>query len=293
MSKKILILGKGFIGERLGKEFGCRVSAEPIKSFTGAQKIIKKYKPKTIINCIGVTGKRNVDDCELQKDKTLLANSFVPLMLAELCLRSHIKLVHVSTGCIFNFDYKKDKPVKEESRDYFFGLFYSRTKIYSDLALEALSRKFNILIVRMRIPLLNEAHPKNLLDKLIKYGKVITLKNSVTYIPDFARALEHLIKIDAKGIYNVVNKGGLSYPELMEVYKKYMFCHCEPRPVPSESEGRGEAIPSFRYKKIDFRKLGLTRTNLLMSTRKLEKTGFKVRTINSVLEECVKGYLKY
>lgn len=273
MNKKILILGKGFIGERLRKAFNCRIDGSDIRSFSGAQDLIKRYNPRVIINCIGVTGRANVDGCELDQDATLLANSFVPLILAEIALRHNIKLVHISSGCIFKFDYSKDKPVPEERLPDFFGLFYSRSKIYSDLALAQLSRKYDILICRIRIPLSNEPHPKNILDKLIKYGKVITLKNSVTYIPDFVRALKHLIKIDARGTYNIVNKGGLSYPKLMDVYKKY--------------------VPGFKYEKIDFRKLGLVRTNLLMSTTKLEKSGFKVRRIDSVLEECVKGYLKY
>ena len=98
------------------------------------------------------------------------------------------------------------------------------------------------------------------------------MPNSVTYIPDFVEALRHLIKIDARGIYNVVNKGGLRYPKLMEVYKKY--------------------VPDFQYTVVDYRKLGLVRTNLLLSTRKLEKSGFKVRKIDDVLEECVRGYVE-
>lgn len=270
---KILILGKGFIGERLQKALDCRICDSLIKSFGDAQKLVKKYNPKIVINCIGLTGRLNVDDCELQKDQALLANSFVPLILAEVCLRNNIKLVHISSGCIFNFNYKKDRPVKEESKDYFFGLFYSRTKIYSDLALEALSRKFDILICRIRIPLLNEPHPKNLLDKLIKYKKVIDTPNSVTYIPDFVQALKHLIKINAWGAYNIVNKGGLRYPHLMSVYQKF--------------------VPGFKYEEVSLNKLGLARTNLLLSTSKLEKSGFKMRPIDSVLEECVKGYLGY
>ena len=272
MNNKVLILGKGFIGERLRKELDCLVCPGFIKSFNDADRIIKKYRPKVIINCIGITGKRNVDDCEADKDAALTANSFVPLILAESAIRNNIKLVHISSGCIFKFDYKKDRPIAEGRTPDFFGLFYSRSKIYSDLALEALSAEFNILIARIRIPLSNEHHPRNILDKLIKYRKVITVKNSVTYIPDFIRALKHLIKIDARGVYNIVNKGGLSYLKLMNVYKKY--------------------VPGFTYKTTDFRKLGLVRTNLIMSTRKLEKSGFKVRTIDSVLEECVKEYLK-
>ncbi len=272
MNKNILILGKGFIGERLQAELNCQIDSSMVNCFSDAVKLIKKYNPKIIINCIGITGKGNVDGCELEKDATLLANSFVPIMLAEVALRNNIKLIHISSGCIFNYDYKKDSPIKENSQNYFFKLFYSRSKIYAERALEVLARDHDILITRIRIPLLNIRHPKNVLDKLIKYKKVIDIPNSVTYIPDFIQVVKHLIKINARGVYNVVNKGSLRYPKLMQVYQKY--------------------VPSFKYQVIDFRKLGLVRTNLLMSTRKLEKSGFKVRDINSVLEECVKEYLK-
>ena len=273
MNKKILILGKGFIGERLQKAFNCVVCDDFIRSYHDAERVIRRHKPKIIINCIGLTGKNNVDDCELVKDEVLLANSFIPIMLAEIALRQRIKLVHISSGCIFNFDYKKDKPIPEDSEDYFFNLFYSRSKIYAERPLEALSRACDILILRIRIPLLNEPHPKNLLDKLVKYRNVIDIPNSVTYIPDFVRAVKYLIGTGAKGVYNIVNKGALRYPDLMRVYQKY--------------------TPDFKFNVIGLKKLGLVRTNLLLSTKKLEKTGFKVRNINSILEECVKEYLKY
>jgi 3,5-epimerase/4-reductase len=272
VNKKVLILGKSFIGRRLQLELNCQIDGSGINSFSQAQKLVDRYNPKIIINCIGITGKRSVDDCELEKNSTLLANSFIPVMLAEVALRNQIKLVHISTGCIFNFDYRAGVPIREENQDYFFKQFYSRSKIYAERAIEPLARDYNILILRMRIPLFNAKHPKNILDKLIKYGKLIDLPNSVTYIPDAIQAIKHLIKINARGVYHLVNKGGLRYPKLMQVYQKY--------------------VPSFKYTVIDPIKLGLVRTNLLLSTAKLEKTGFKVRNINSVLEECVKEYLK-
>jgi len=123
------------------------------------------------------------------------------------------------------------------------------------------------------VPLDNRPHPKNLLTKLIEYKRVIDIPNSVTYIPDFIRALKYLIQIDANGIYNIVNKNALKYPELLDIYKKY--------------------VPDFKYEIIDYRKLNIVRTNLILSTEKLEKAGFKVRDIYEVLEECVKDYLKY
>jgi 3,5-epimerase/4-reductase len=272
MKNKILILGNGYIGRRLQEELGLELSDKKIHSLNDAEEEIKKYQPDILINCIGHTG-RNVDECELDKDKTLMSNTFVPIILAEAALRSNIKLIHISSGCIYHFDHSKDSPIDEDKMPDFFELFYSRTKIYAEQALKALFKKCPILIARIRVPLDNRPHPKNLLTKLIKYKKIIDIPNSVTYVPDFIKALKHLIEINAEGIYNVANKGGLRYPELLDVYKKY--------------------VPDFKYQIISYQELNLVRTNLILSTQKLEQSGFKVRDIKEIFEECVKDYLKY
>ncbi len=139
--------------------------------------------------------------------------------------------------------------------------------------METLSSKYPFLVLRIRIPLDNRPHPKNVLDKLIRYKKVIDIPNSLTYIPDFIEAVKHFLDSDFRGVYNVVNKGVLRYPELMDVYRKYK--------------------PEFQYEIIDYKKLGLVRTNLVLSTDKLERSGFKARGVNEVLDECVQSYLKY
>jgi len=269
---KILIFGNGFIGNRLNEEFESELSDKRIYSFKDAEEEINKFNPKVLINCIGHTG-RNVDDCEKDLDKTLMANTFIPFILAEAALRHKIKFIHISSGCIYHFDCSKDGPIAETKIPDYFELFYSRTKIYSERALEVLAKIFPVLLLRIRLPLDNRPHQKNLLNKLINYKKTIDIPNSVTYVPDFIKTLRHLIEIEARGIYNVVNKGALKYPELLEMYKKF--------------------VPDFEYKIIGFNDLNLVRTNLILSTKKLEKTGFKVRDIHEVLEECVKDYLKY
>ncbi|MFH1198943.1 MAG: sugar nucleotide-binding protein [Candidatus Omnitrophota bacterium] len=271
MNKNILIIGKGFVGSRIHECLGWDISDFKIACFEDAQKVIDQFHPEIIINCIGYTG-RNVDQCELNKDKTLTANTFVPLILAEAAIRNNIRLVHISSGCIYHFGYDKNEPILENQVPDFLDLYYSRSKIYSEAALNILAKKYPILILRIRIPLDNRPHPKNILTKLIEYKKVIDVPNSITYIPDFLKALEHLINIDARGIYNLVNSGGLRYKNLLDVYKKYK--------------------PDFNYENIDHKKLNLVRTNLILSTKKLEDSGFKVRPINEVLEECVKNYLK-
>jgi 3,5-epimerase/4-reductase len=272
MKDKLLILGNGYIGSRLHEELGGELFGGKIYNFKEAEENIKKISPRIIINSIGYIG-RNVDDCELNIDKTLISNSFVPIILGEIALRNNIRLVHISTGCNFHYDYKSDKPISEEKTPDFLELFYSRSKAYSEEALKPLCVKYPILILRIRVPLDNRPHKKNILDKLIGYKKVIDLPNSVTYIPDFVNALKHLIEIKASGIYNVVNSGALMYPEILEVYKRH--------------------VPDFSYEVVDYRKLNMVRTNLILSTRKLENSGFRVRDVHEVLEECVENYLKY
>jgi dTDP-4-dehydrorhamnose reductase len=270
-----LILGGGYIGQKLKTALGAKLISARIETYADVEKVIKKYHPAVLINCIGHTGKRNVDDCELVPDKTLSANTFVPILLAEAAFRHKIKLVHISSGCIYHYDYKKHNAIREERIPDYFDLFYSRTKIYTEHVLMqlALRKDTNILITRIRVPLDSEPHPKNLLTKLIKYQKVIDAPNSVTYIPDYIAALKHLLKINARGIYNTVVKDPLIYPDLMSAYQKLR--------------------PDFQFKVIPLKKLNLTRTSLIMSTNKLEKTGFKLRSIKDIIKECVNQYIKY
>ena len=272
MDKRILILGKGFIGQRLQKGLNCPLSGKKIVCLKDVYTVIDRYKPKVLINCIGFTGEKNVDGCELDPYKALFSNSYVPMLLAEGILRRNIKLVHISTGCIYHYDYSKSSAITEEKIPDYFALFYSRTKIYSEGVLENLSRRYNMLILRIRLPLDDYPHPKNILSKLIRYKTINNTPNSLTYIPDFIEALKHLIKIDARGLFNVVNKGALRYPDILEIYKKY--------------------VPDFEFEIIDYNKLRIKRTNLILSCRKLEKTGFKMHHIKEILEDCVKNYVK-
>jgi dTDP-4-dehydrorhamnose reductase len=272
VNHKILILGRGYIAGRLSQAWGCPLEGKKIFSFKDAEAIYKKHAPRVIVNCIGHVGKRNVDDCELDADATLTANTLVPVWLGEIAFRRPVKLVHISSGCIYHYDYGKQRPITELLVPDYYNLFYSRTKIYAEGILEPLSRRCNILIARIRVPLDKTPHPRNILTKLIQYKTIIDVPNSITYIPDFIKMLEYLLKIDARGIYNCTNKGALRYPMLMDVYKKY--------------------VPDFKYTILPLRKLGLDRTNLVLSVRKLEKSGFKVRPIKDVLEECVRGYVQ-
>ena len=292
MKKKILILGKGFLGNRINDllnsdDYIINLSDARVYSFEDVERLIEVNQPDILINCIGSTGRDNVDDCENDVHRTLYLNAFLPFTLSEACIRRNIKFVHISSGCIYHSSKKEKQPgmigeitfmpdtegarIHEFRPPDFFDLFYSRTKIYAEQGLLPLCQDKNILILRIRIPLDCIPHPKNVLTKLIKYKTIIDVPNSVTYIPDFVKTLDFLLEKDARGIYNVVNSGECRYPDLMYEYAKRVL--------------------NAEYEVIPYEKLELVRTNLLLATDRLKGLGFPVRDINDVYEECVDSYV--
>lgn len=266
-----IILGDGYIAYKIKSYFNFPIVKNRINFYEDVECVIEEFKPECIINCIGFTGYQNVDDCENDINKTLQSNVMVPLLLAEACMKYKIKLIHISSGCIYNYDHDMMAPLSETAFPTFFDLAYSRSKFYAEEALCPLTIEKDILITRIRIPLDNESSPRNVLTKLLYFKEIIDIPNSVTYLPDFMKALDHLMVIDARGVYNTVNDGGLRYPELLDFYNKYV-------------ENPHE------YKVIYT--LPMPRSNLLLSTKKLSDSGFNVRHIKDVFKECVTTYIK-
>ena len=57
-----------------------------------------------LINCAGYTGKPNVDAVEDNKDVAYKANVDLARNIANVCYLGQIKLVHISSGCIYEGD---------------------------------------------------------------------------------------------------------------------------------------------------------------------------------------------
>lgn len=266
---KIGLFGKGFIGQRILDYFNCSVTNAKNLTVEKAMDLISSMKCSVVINAIGYTGETNVDDCETDVGKTLEANSFVPLILAEACYRTRTRLVHLSSACIFHYNYERDNPKTENSKPDFTDLFYSRSKIYSD---QALAHMPHVLVARIRVPLDDRPHPRNILTKLLTFKRIIDVKNSITYIPDMLKCLNYLIEAKASGIYNVVADGAIRYTEILRAYEMVS----------------GTIIP---YKIIPVNQLGLFRTNVILDTFNLRLAGYDPVNIYDILVDCIRSYV--
>ena len=258
--KKVLIFGgKGFVGSHLKGER----SLARVYSLDDILAEIAKKKPDVMINCIGYTGKENTDNCEAFSDYALNANSFLPVLFAEAAIRTGVKLVHVSSGCMF----KTADFIGEDEIPDFYDLFYSRTKIYGEAALYGIAGygKANILIVRPRIPFFDGTNPRDILYKIQRFKKVIDYANSMTYLPDFGRAVDHLIKKGATGIYNIVNPGPVRYKTILR-------------------ECFGKRVVEMRHTDLN-----LIRTNVTLSCSKLIESGFRPMDTMDAIKHGLRG----
>jgi len=263
MTKILIFGGNGYIGGMLRGIYPSAVAprvdiADPI----AVRAALDEVKPDIVINAAGKTGKPNVDWCEDHKEETLRSNVTGPLVLLEECMKRKIYLVHIGSGCIYGGT--KEGGYTEDDEPNFTGSFYSLTKAMSDRLL----KPFPVLQLRIRMPFDSTTSPRNLLTKLLKYKQVLDVENSITYMPDFFDVLQKLIEKRATGIFNVVNPGAISPYGIMMRYKN-------------------EVDPSHEFERLSLDHLSdvvkAGRSNCILSTKKLESYGIKLRHIDDAI----------
>lgn len=183
----------------------------------------------SIFNCAGYTGKPNVDACESNKVETLQANAFLPKKLDNICCKYSIKLVQISSGCIFNDPQcEQGLPPSQEYRDFDKPNFtfldkkvswYSGTKALGEALISDYSNCN--LICRLRIPFNDEISPRNYINKLINYQTLLNSTNSFSQLQEFVEAVYKLYTQNAGGIINVTQPGYMTTKEVVELLQKY------------------------------------------------------------------------
>lgn len=274
---KVLTLGAGFVADHLPYE----IIKEKIPAASGyIDLMLADHKPDVIVNCIGKTGRPNVDWCEKNKEVTAAANVALPILLAEACAKHSIRLIQIGSGCIYFGDspYKGEMsgakdPGWQETDFANPASFYSKTKYACDLMLGQMS---HVTTLRIRMPISTKDNPRNLINKLKGYRQVIDIPNSMTFMDDLARCVEWAIEKNKTGIFHVANPQPITAAQIMREYQKY--------------------VPEHEFEVIDERQLDqLTtakRSNCILSTEKLQSAGFKMTNSEEALTKCMAEYVK-
>ncbi len=276
--ERILLFGStGFIGshfkealEEKGYEvYGPRVEVTDISD---VQKAFTEIRPNIVVNATGKTGTPNVDWCETHPVETLTVNVGGSLNIAAVAQDMGVYMVQLSSGCVYNGD-KGGKGYLETDEPNYFGSLYSRSRVYS----EKLLREFpNVLQLRVRIPITGKSHPKNLIDKLLRYPKMINVPNSCTVIEDFIPAAIHLMEKGKKGIFNMTNIGAMDHKSIMEMYKEIVDPKFKINLMPKKEQAA----------------LCERRSNCVLNTDKREKLGVHMPPLEKSLKKILESYKK-
>lgn len=171
-----------------------------------------------VINCAGKTGRPNVDQCEIKKADTIRLNVVLPAMLSDTCERHGLVFAHVSSGCIYLGG--KDRVFTERDAPNFAydnknHSFYSGSKA---LAEEYVLKNPKSYVWRIRMPFDERGVERSYLAKLLKYDTLIDATNSLTHLGDFiTTSYDMLRKGSPYGVYNMVNPGGISTREIVDI----------------------------------------------------------------------------
>lgn len=265
---KFYILGaSGFLGEGAAeylKRRGHQVITQrvDISDFPALVSAFKETKPEVVINFAGARVYPNIDWCEDHKEETVKVNVSGAINVALAVLEAGAYPIQITSGCVYSGGTGIE--FTEEDEPNFFDSFYSRMRVVMQNALKELP----VLQVRIRMPVASFSHPRNLINKIISYPKVISVPNSITLIEDLWPALEKLAVLKPEGILNLTNDGYVDHRQILEAYKKVVN-------------------PGHTYTVISLEELqgvgGLTkakRSNCILSNAKAKSLGLSLPTID-------------
>ncbi|KAG9570883.1 glycoside hydrolase/deacetylase, partial [Aureobasidium melanogenum] len=221
-----LIFGGGFIANQIKDVLTTQgkstvMSKARIESREDVLSELVRHKPTRVINCAGVRGLHNADWCEDHKVETMRSNVLGALNVVDVCFQLGVHITHIGSACIYTVEGDETagdrSPFTEADEPFFQGCWYGRSRLLSELSIRHYP---NLLLLRVRIPISADLHPKNHITKLLKYEKIVDLTGSGTVLPNLIPAAIILLDHGETGTYNWVTPGEISNVEIMELAKK-------------------------------------------------------------------------
>lgn len=77
----------------------------------------------------------------------------------------------------------------------------------------------SVLILRLRMPVSDDLHPRNFVTKISKYDRVVDIPNSNSILYDLLPAAIVLAQNHETGVYNFTNPGAISHNEVLSLFR--------------------------------------------------------------------------
>jgi dTDP-4-dehydrorhamnose reductase len=272
---KILIAGgKGLLGTNIIPFFKNRfdvtsldIDEWDITDREAGEAIVAREGPGALINCAALT---DVDSCEDSRELAEKINSRGAAVLADICSKYGVRLVHVSTDYVF--DGGKGLPYTEEDTPNPIS-FYGKTKLWGEE--QVLAKAPSSLIIRSQW--LYGEGGQHFISKVVKAagekGSIQVVddqRGSPTYAGDVAEPLAILIAKRRSGVYHISNSGSCTWYELAREVFAILGMDVQVAPISSQALNRRAARPA--YSVFDLKKVQ-------------EETGVVMRSWQEALQE--------
>ncbi|MEO8795543.1 MAG: SDR family oxidoreductase [Daejeonella sp.] len=183
--------------------------------------VIDEFKPDIIINTAAMT---NVDVCEKEKQKCWDLNVEAVKNLIQVCERSGIHLIHLSTDFIFDGE---SGPYTENDEPHPLS-YYGATKLEAEKLIQNSTCSWSILRTIIVYGIVNDMSRSNIVlwaKSALEKGDPINVVNDQWRMPTLAEDLANCCILAAKkkaqGIYNASGKDMMSIIELVENVADY------------------------------------------------------------------------
>lgn len=214
------------------------------------ERVISDIHPDVILNLAAYT---NVDDCEDCLSLADTVNAEAAGIIAGLCKKHNIKLVHISTDYVF--DGEKDSPYAEEDVPNPSSV-YGSSKLSGER--KVLAGCPDAIIIRTQW--LYGHGGVNFISKIAQKAReqgVVEVVNdqrgSPTYTKDLAEPIRLLIEQNRSGIYHVANGGSCTWFDFAQEIFSRLHIDVAIKPISSEQLNRKAKRP--RYSVFDCSKL--------------------------------------
>ena len=84
-------------GQEIKKQLFCGINIETEKGLNMLDNLISSVNFDAVVNCIGIVNKKMINPAQ-----TIYCNSVFPHKLASICSKNNVKLIHISTDCVFS-----------------------------------------------------------------------------------------------------------------------------------------------------------------------------------------------
>lgn len=174
---------------------------------------ITSVGPDIIINCMGIL----INEAESHPERAIYLNAYLPHRLSRHAYDLRVKLIHISTDCVFSGD-KKTPYIETDLKDG--SGVYARTK-----ALGEFNNDHHLILRTSVVGPELKRNGEELFHWFMQQsgdikGYTKSIWSGVTTC-ELAKVIGMAIEEDLVGLYHVTNNASISKYELLKLFKRY------------------------------------------------------------------------